>query len=1462
MPSGTDDAKRGGTPAGGSVSGPFGLQVEGTSSLSEGRWPSGINFKFVFGTVAVLTALYGSATWWHGVQLTRLADRFKSSAAEAAAEGDTRREIRMLRAYLRALPDDIALRVRLIDRLCETADGPAEKVQLYNLCEQLLRRDAENIDVRIRLVEILLDAGKPASASGHLDYIEATGDVGVDVWRLRARSAEGLGDTPAAIVALERVVEALPGAIDDYLAIVHLYDTRLTRRDDAIAVLNEMVAKNRGSSRAYFERSKYLRHIGRWDRASYDLREAFRLAPTDPDILVAVGGAIEESALAAEIFERGEVRRRLREAIAGVLDDGGAARAVEVAPLIATAVTFDVVSGRYDAAGRLIEQALTRFPDSVFLRVSAAEYRLAAGDREGAERELAELTELGAPTALLSYLKARFHVVDGDWLTACRLLRAAEFEADNDSHRVKIGTALAACAREMGDRHGEIVALRRVLDAGGEMASARAAMAKALAATGRRREAWRQWGRPSVDPDALLAMARLGVSIVAEEAGIDKSRKAVTAREIESLIAQAAARGATPQSVTELRARLELAVGRNDEALELLGDPSAGGPFSSGLVLARIDALLSLGRREEAAKALRALEKLNRDHPSSIRFASIVSAWIGFGIEIARPHILRLVAERPSVGDSTGRRAGMSLVDVLVKLGEFAPAAEIAEELVDAWPRHAGCWSRYVAVSAARGAGDDVERGIDRLKSIEGSGGVLWRLASAARAIRSLRSGGDGDATEIRASLESVRKTAGLPEAYRLAGELSLVQGDESAAVREFRAAFDGGDMRRHTVGRLVELLVERRRYEQAADVIRRADAGRRGGLDASLERLAAVVAIGAGESDAAVDYAIAAVTRSGDDGPEAMLFLGEIHRRAGRYSEAIDYFRGCVSSESSRPEGWVGLVETYVAAGNREAAVETAREARSRLGHDLPAETVAICFARAGDNATATEILTEAAEAPDAAASLKLRYARSLIDEGRRADAELVLSDLADDGLGQDDERVRRRLLGGLQLRKPSPVAARRGLELLARNLDDGKTSADLRAFATAAINTGDRVAIREATLMFRELARRQGALDRDDEEAFVRLLVAAGEWEEAWNRLRTMLVGEAIPHSQYEFAAATALARGVVDPIVGDWVDKFAELRPGTLTALSLRVQWLSAEGRIGDVVSLLSDGFDRGCRDYPAGSELSRRLATLSELLAARSARMGRTDDAARILDAAEMRLVDMFDDDKAQGPALASFLARRGDCVRASAVSVAAAEAADPTAALTALYEVLRLGRDLLPDSERDAVSAAATEVLGRASGSGRAFLLAGHIANLSGRYAKAVERYRAALELDPGETDAANELAFLLAVSRIDVAEATVIIEDTLVRTGRVPTLLDTASVVASVAGDHAAAVERATAAVDAEPDPVRLYHLAVAHRASGEPLAAVDSFRRAVGTGLTAERLHPLERPGHADFVEWLRLLR
>lgn len=138
-----------------------------------------------------------------------------------------------------------------------------------------------------------------------------------------------------------------------------------------------------------------------------------------------------------------------------------------------------------------------------------------------------------------------------------------------------------------------------------------------------------------------------------------------------------------------------------------------------------------------------------------------------------------------------------------------------------------------------------------------------------------------------------------------------------------------------------------------------------------------------------------------------------------------------------------------------------------------------------------------------------------------------------------------------------------------------------------------------------------------------------------------------------------------------------------------------------------------------------------------------------------------------------------------------------------------------------------------------------------------RFDEAIAAYGRALQLDPNDVIAANNLALLMAYKG-KAEQAVPLIERAIKISGPVAALLDSRGTVELRTGEFKSALDDFVAAVADQPAASRWYHVALAQLRQRHKDDAKQAYEQAVALGFNAEQLHVLERPEYTQLVNQL----
>jgi len=378
-------------------------------------------------------------------------------------------------------------------------------------------------------------------------------------------------------------------------------------------------------------------------------------------------------------------------------------------------------------------------PDDVRAHVELGQAYLAAGDLDGAGRELSTALELRPDHARAAYLLGVVHERRGDRPGAQALyLRAAEREGF-----VEPQLALGQLALSADDLDVAAEAFRRALDAGPGDPEIRAEAYRGLGAaqlrSGRYDRAVRELRKAVASaPDEVGAQTLLGRALL-HKGDLDTAR---------ICLERATRKEPAPPDAWSARGEVALALGRTEDADRAFRAALAGisaqpsGPLGRELKEAELAAHLGLAQLARAAGRL----------------------------EDARQEILRALGSAPSH------------LGLLIELGRVAAAARSPEVALDAFDR---------ALSGATGVGETSTRGllVDPVPMLEEAlaislrAGLTERAVGYARAIV-LRLPKDANARAALALSALAREPSAIDEAASELSQADPTRGERSVELR------------------------------------------------------------------------------------------------------------------------------------------------------------------------------------------------------------------------------------------------------------------------------------------------------------------------------------------------------------------------------------------------------------------------------------------------------------------------------------------------------------------------------------------------------------------------------------------------------------------------------------------------------------------------------------------------------
>jgi tetratricopeptide (TPR) repeat protein len=1372
-----------------------------------------------------------------------------TAARDAQAEGKIAEAMKLYAIYLGHKPGDAAAHAEFAGLVFEQSSHPgATGKQLQATLDTInaaLLKNPDSLTLRRQFVVTLLRMRQFGPARRELDLLRkqltaapaatraASGIDLEEVTLLDANACFGNENIPEALALAGGLIGFDPATktfgpaptggrfvTDASLLVATILLDKERDRETADKVLERLEQAPADDPRSLLAQARWHAAHGDLVRGSRAVARASALAPDDRAVLsTALAVAVADRRWDEAVRLAGRIRELFPESPEG---DLGLA-------------TIAVQQNEPERALETLRQGLERLPDNPTLLLSLADVQLLSQQLDDAERTIAGLATTAGPANVpVGMLESRLLIARREWLPAVKRLDALRpLVAESAELKRQVDLLLAQCHARLGQVDEQLAANQRALGSAPGSLAARAGNAAALAASGRTDDALVELEKlaAALGPERLLeqpqiwqpllrlrGMRQLQLppdrrdwsQVVALLDALDRS-KTVTAAVLATLrYDQLVAAGDKPAAAAVLERALA-AHGEDPELWErfVVAALRTGGHAAATEAWQKIPPTVADDPRllvvraglavrappDEATAILDGLESRAASLPadgSGRLLAAVATSRLTMGDQAGAERTLRaLLAKTPD-----DLQIRFALFELACDQRDVAKAKAAADEIGRL------CGPTSASGRTAEAAALLLEVSIDEAATVAKDGGppaaAAARTANAARleAARNLL-------------VEAEQERPGWPVIQRLLADLELLRGDIPAAITRLRKGVELGPENAVLVRRLVALLSNSGRYDEAREVLDLLGTD----IPRGFERMSAEVDINAGHADAAIALAERSIASGQALSPGDLVWFGQVLSRAKKTDLAVKAFERAVRENPGSLPGWLSLVSCQIAAGDRPAAERSLERAVENL--EPPARQ--LCLARGqaqlGRTSDAEQTYREAITAHPEAIELQVGLAELLVGAGRLMEARDALRKIvATEAAPETPRRWARRALAELAARGGTYRDVEESLAELERNTDgDGKATVDDLVLEIGILaNRAEPANWRRAVDRLNELsARRRLSITERLQRAD--LLDRTGRWEEARQEL-LLLAGES--------AATPAVLAAVAEKMIrhGEADRAAAPLKADRQAAIDA-LRRLSADGPAN-----------------AAKPEQLRMAAALMEELGFERA--------------ADKTLARLAGQSPAHAVAYASFLARQGRAAEAFDLLEANRDRLGPERFLPAAVSILRAAGTAATPEQAERVDrwfAASRPAAPDAVGFS---LLEAELHAVRGRGAEAVALYRKLLgrgDLPPQQRAIVkNNLAMQLARPET-AAEAKRLIEEAIAEQGPHPSLLDTQGVVLLAVGDNGDAVAVLREAV-LDPTAEKYLHLACALAAWEEPEDARKALVEARKIGLDPRRLDADDR--------------
>ncbi|QEL15543.1 tetratricopeptide repeat protein [Limnoglobus roseus] len=1379
-----------------------------------------LNYRFILFSLAILGLLVLSSRYVHAWQTRKNAGSLKTRAEEAVAAGDKGKAVGYYDRYLKFRPDDVEARKEFALLFSDISSDRESLSRSYRLLEDVLRAQPGDLTIRRKTADLALALNRPNDAKVHLEELLKASPKDAATLEQLGLCEEMAGKPESAIKRFEGALASEPGRVAIYPRVANLY-RRTGKPEEGDKAMDRMVAANPDSPQALSSRARYLQSLGLLDAAAKDAAAVrTRLAPDEQDTILVVAelalGKADTATARAE-FERGRklYPKDLRFAI-GV-------------------IRLDLAAGRLDAAIPALKAATAAIPDQSGDLWMLADLCITAGEPDEARKLIARLSKGNSLPVAVRYLDARLLLSEQKWLAASeQLTRCRPDLSLLPDLAFQVEMLLVACYTELDQPDKRLEAAKAAVKIGPISLPARQAVAEARLATGSTSEALDDFQQLAGRSAACrFAAVRLAI-------WLNRSRPQPDWDGPAQMLAATPAEAQTSADFHLLTAELLVARKKLDdsqkakdfsEARKILEGARTVAPKEIAFWLA----LANLERLEKGATAgLDVLDQAEKAIGDSVvlRLARAAS-WTAQRVPADR--LKGLENKIDSFAPKEQSQLLIGLADAYSVLGSETDARRLLGELTRRQPNNLAFHTRLFDHVVWRDDPKDLGVMVETIRRLEGEDGVAWRYADAVRhAAVAWRDNSPPETALARRRLAEIAPRR--PQWGRvplLDAELEDRAGNVEAAIEKYRRAIQLGVRAIPVVKRAVELLMARRRFDEAREVLTVAATEQ---VSPEYDRLSTVLSLNRHEPQEATLALAAAAVKVDSPEPRDQAWRGMILASLGKTEEAEAALRQAVKLGPTDAANWVALV-SFLAGENKKAdALDMTKLAESRVSAAQRAACLARCYSALGDRETAAKHYEALGQQSPNDPAVQRELCEFHLRFGELEKAERLLRTIMD----RPETAVwARRSLAVLLATRGDYAKGTEALELLGANLRERPDSPEdqrAKAIVLATRPGGRRQSIQTLEASFVRMRATPA-----EEFLLAQLYEADGNWPKAKELYLGLLTTRGAGNAVYYSRFVLSLIRAKELDAATTWLQQLEALpdQAAAPQTTELKARLARAQNKPGVALQLLTDFAER---DFQKRKQPST-FWTVGRLLAELG--LGQEGEAMmnRFVAATE-----------AQTPAvyleLAAFLARENKVDAAvNALDRAVSRGVSPEKVGQLAVGVVRLGQPTEADFGR--VEALLSRAQQARPTSVDLLISSADLLDARGRYDEAIARYRAILETAPRNALALNNLAWLLSLHAKQHDEALTAVARAIEAAGPVAIYLDTRSLIEMRKGQGERAQQDLTAAIAQGTRPDFLFHLALVHEANGNLTDARYWCRKALQDGLSAKDLHALER---ADF--------
>ncbi len=1404
------------------------------------RWLGGI----------LLAALFAGGGMYalRQYQLPRIASGFMREARLAQAGNRHSDAVRNLRNYVSLVPDDA-------DALSLYGSELADSLQFepaYFILEKALRLDPERSDTRRKLVMLGLQLGRYQDVRLNLEVLLREFPEDGELWAWLGACLAAQSEIEQARETFANAIKFAPDRLDTYGMLASLLLNNSKQFAEAAACMDQMVANNPENYQAYLNRAEWrLQFVTSADisvmasdsrgrpiaakehtqAVKADVARARELVPDAVDVLaLAVRLAIAEQSL-----------------------DEARALALEGLRLHPTDSRFylgladvQLAAATPAAALDVLKQGVAALPSDPQLQWNLANLAIELGFDAEASAAVEQLRIAGHSSGMVGYLEGRILMQQGHWLDAIQRFEAIRPLLQPQLDLVQRADFLLGKAYGEIDAHDQqLTCLRRAVSLNPQWIPARMALAESLLAANFERQAAEEYRKilalPGAPAAAGLELARCLRHLIARLPADAQDWK-----EFDEILLQVEQQIPRSAQVSILRAEKLVSQGDDQAASELIAAAKEAAPEELDLWLVQIALKLQTAEWQTVEEMLQAAEQRFGDQVI-LRMVQADYLMRRFHLEAGDP--LKAIS-RPSPDWSTQEQFVFlqKMALMFLSINDYAESERIGLAGAALQPGNLSIRVLLFDVALRAHRPQLMKQVLNEVRAISGEG-PLWHYGEAVRCTLAAQSRDQAKHLQ-RARLllaQAQGQRPGWPQIPLLKAKIEMQLADKDDAIDHLLEAISLGERTPAVLNLAVTLLSAQRRFVEADQVVRRLQ-DREDFLTGDLLRSASEIAIQLKDPSRAIDMAEELVRQT--DSVSSRVWLAQVLGTLGRMSEAEEILRRLLTAEASHPEPWIALVQLLANAKQFDQAAQVIAEAEQAINSDESALIIAQCFELTHQlELAAAKFQLALDQAPEDAMVLR-RVVEFQFRHDRSREAEPLLRRILNGSPEPGDRRWAARNLALALAISDDAGRLDEAEKLIDGNLAaDSLSSADQRVKAMILSRRPTLEDRRQAIAILQTLVSHELNDDPEDRYLLAKLYLSTGDRIKARSEFRKLLVVD--NHDARfisEYIQMLLQDRELSDAEL--WLSRLKDAGADDFLIINFQAQVLLARERYEELADFIKSVAQKPSSTDDAANPPHLRTLWAAEKLEEISAKLEQRkeiDAAARLVSDAETLYVKYVQQRPEDSLVLAEFCARRGQIERSLDLLALHGKESSPYHIAAVCIAVMRNPQSEAVQLER--LQTYLTSILDSRSSLPSLSIVQADLMSWRGAYDQAVQMYQLALQNDPKNVFAMNNLALVLAVSGQNHPEALRLVQRALDGGGEEAVLLDTRGMIYLAMGSPAKALADFEVSLSSGESSERFFHVAVAQADLRQTEAAKKALAKALELGLTEASLHPLERP-------------